>query len=210
MQTQYASIDRQQPYAAQHDMTRKDMHVFVASNKQKVDLPVQREAFLERGLIEFTPQYAVNTFTRKEIYTGLGLAAENAQADGPSACSSLPTKPNKQGAGLLLVTTYTPTRGKSKGKKVNALFAGLAAHRRANKRRAAQAEREASVAAGTAFVVEGVVDSQGALRIYADEAKALKAALRHICAERKLGEWWQLPDKGASITPDAKALVRSL
>ena len=79
---QYASIDRQQPYAAQHDMTRKDMHVFVASNAKKVDLPVQREAFLERGLIEFTPQYAMNTFTRSEIYTGLGLAAENAVADG--------------------------------------------------------------------------------------------------------------------------------
>jgi hypothetical protein len=175
------------------------MHEFVASNAKKVDLPVQREAFLERGLIEFTPQYEMNTFTRTEIYTGLGLAAENAVADGPSACSSLPTKPNKRGAGLLLTTTYVPTRGKNKGNKVNALFAG-----------ASQAERDASVEAGTAFVVEGVVDSEGALRIYADEAKALKAALRHICAERKLGEWWQLPDKGASITPDAKALVHPL
>jgi hypothetical protein len=52
---QYASIDRQQPYATQHDMTRRDMHEFVASNAKKVDLPVQREAFLERGLIESHP-----------------------------------------------------------------------------------------------------------------------------------------------------------
>lgn len=207
----YASIDRQQAYAAQHDMTRRDMHVFVASNKQKVDLPIRREEFIWCGLIEFTPQYAMNTFTRKEIYTGLGLAAENAVADGPQACSSLPTKPNKQGAGLLLTTTYTPTRGKLKGQKVNALFAGLAAHRRANKRRASEAERQASVKAGTAFVVEGVVNkTTGELIIYANEAKALKAALRHICKVRKMGEWWQLPDKGASITPDAKALVHPL
>jgi hypothetical protein len=187
------------------------MHEFVASNAKKVDLPVQREAFLERGLIEFTPQYEMNTFTRTEIYTGLGLAAENAVADGPNACSSLPTKPNKRGAGLLLTTTYVPTRGKNKGNKVNALFAGLAAHRRANKRRASQAERDAAVEAGNAFVVEGVVSkTTGELVIYANEEKAFKAALRQVCKLRKLGEWWQLPDKGASITPDAKALVHPL
>jgi hypothetical protein len=94
---------------------------------------------------------------------------------------------------------------------VNALFAGLAAHRRANKRRASQAERDAAVEAGNAFVVEGVVSkTTGELVIYANEEKAFKAALRQVCKLRKLGEWWQLPDKGASITPDAKALVHPL
>ena len=197
---------RQQAYALQHEATVLDMQTFVRGNKRSVSLPIKAE-FVSTGIIEWSKDYVMTQFTRSDLYAGLTIAYENARTNGPQACGSLPSKPNKTGHINALGMGYTPSRGKNKGNRVSLVLQGLAATRQANKRTAYKAGLEASVKAGTAFTAEGVVDKDGASRIYPDEHSARKAWVRQ---DANYGaNWWDC-DKAVKAERLAEAVVAQL
>ena len=195
---------RQQAYALQHVGNIADMQTFVSGNKRTVELPIKGE-FVSTGIMEWSKDYAMTTFSRSDLYAGLTIAYQNARTNGPQACGSLPTTPNKTGHIKALAMAYTPTRGKNKNKRVPLVLQGLAATRQANKRAAYKATLEASVSAGTAFTAEGVTDKDGASRVYADEHSAKKA----WCREVHGANWWDC-DKEVKAERLAEAVIATL
>ena len=197
---------RQQAYALQFEDVILDMQSFVRGNKRSVSLPIKAE-FVSTGIIEWSKDYVMTQFTRSDLYAGLTIAYENARKHGPQACGSLPSKPNKTGLIKALCLGYTPTRGKNNGNRVSRVLQGLAATRQANGRAAYKADLEASVKAGTAFTAEGVVDKDGASRIYPDEHSARKAWVRQ---DANYGaNWWDC-DKAVKAERLAEAVVTQL
>ena len=195
---------RQQAYALQHEETILTMQAFISGTKAKVELPIAGD-FVSTGIIEWSKDYAMTTFTRGELYAGLTMAYQNARDNGPQACGSLPAKPNKSGHINALGMGYTPTRGKNKNRRVVLVLQGLSATRQANKRAAYKADLEASVSAGTAFTAEGVVDKDGASRVYMDEHSARKA----FCRKAHGDSWWDC-DKAIKAERLAGAIIATL
>ena len=188
MENKYTNVDRSESYAVQHALTVSDMDAFVRGTARTVQLPICDDKF-SVGLIEFTKDYAMNTFKRSDIYAGLAECAKNAIEDGNASCSALPTKAGKAGALALLTTKYTTqARGNRPSRTVNCMMQGLAAHRRANKNRAKQAALQLALDEGRAYVAEGVVTKDGAARTFENRDLAAKAWVR---ANHPLkGDWW--------------------
>ena len=90
--------------------------------------------------------------------------------------------------------TWTPQRGKNKGRSVNLCLHGVAAYRRAMSRAKYQGEVANAVNDGTAFYAAGVLDGEGEHRAYPDEHKARKAWCREVHGD----DWWKT-DKAARI-----------
>jgi len=188
MDNKYTNVDRSESYAVQHALTVSDMTAFVRGKAQTVQLPICDDK-LSVGLVEFTKDYAMNTFKRSALYAGLAECAKNAIDDGNSACANLPTKAGKTGAMALLTTNYTTqARGDRPSRTVNAMMQGLGAHRRANKTRAKHAALALALKEGRAYVAEGVTLADGTARTFENRELASKAWVR---ANHPLkGDWW--------------------
>jgi len=184
------TIDRGAPFAVQMNPLNGCLQVFIRSNAERVSLPIEKDTFLNDGRIEWSKDYALSSFTRKQVYTGLNKAVQNARADGVSECGhELPTVKDDVSALTALRTSYRVTKGDNAGKVVSLLFHGLAAHRRTLKRSAGRAALEAAVAAGVAYVADGVVDKDGKPRFFDSRVKAAKAWVRANHPDKE--NWWQ-------------------
>lgn len=184
------TIDRGAPYAVQMNPVNASLQAFIRSDAARVELPIEKDTFLSDGRIEWSKDYALSSITRKQVYTGLNKAVQNARADGVGECArDLPTVKDDVSALTALRTSYTVTKGENAGKVVSLLFHGLAAHRRAIKRAAGRASLEAAVAAGVAYIAEGVVDKDGKPRFFDSRVKAAKAWVRANHPDKE--NWWQ-------------------
>ena len=205
---EYKNIDRSESYAVQHTVTIQSMTAFVRGTARTVELPICDDKF-SVGMVEFTKDYAMNTFKRSEVYAGLAACAQNAIDDGNSSCSNLPTKAGKAGAMTLLTTKYTTqARGERPSRTVNALMQGLAAHRRANKTRASAASLAKALVEGRAYVAEGVNIKDGTARTFDTKDKAIKAWVRSVHPLK--GDWWTDRDNKSSWLHKGEAKVSLL
>jgi hypothetical protein len=184
------TIDRGAPFAVQMNPLNGCLQVFIRSNAERVSLPIEKDTFLNDGRIEWSKDYALSSFTRKQVYTGLNKAVQNARADGVSECGrELPTVKDDVTALTALRTSYRVTKGDNAGKVVSLLLHGLAAHRRAIKREAGRASLEAAVTEGVAYIAEGLVDKDGKPRFFDSRVKAAKAWVRANHPDKE--NWWQ-------------------
>ena len=186
--------DRSASYAVQHNENVHAISAFMRSKRKTVDLPLDPVAFT-KGVLEWSSKYVMNTFTRQQVLEGMTQAFENARSEGPQACMSLPEKPSAAGVVNGLAMTYTPTRGKNRGKSLNLCLHGLAAYRRAMKRAEAAGQMANALRDGTAFYAAGVFNADGEHRPYTSEQKARKAWARNVHGD----DWWQT-DKASRLS----------
>lgn len=195
----------QEAYAVQHLPNLRKMSDIVQDISLDRTIDIDKERFLEQGLIEHlrtgqTPQ----EFTKKEIYAGLKLCVANAKAAGPQSCMALPDKPNK--AGVRRIATelkHTILAGKRVGTKLNLLLHGLAQHRRQIRRDAKAAELEIVKAAGQEWYAEGIKLADGTLRAFTDMMQAMKAWIRNTYG----AQWYADPVKKAEYLQEAVSKV---
>ena len=195
----------QEAYAVQHLPNLRKMSDIVQDISLDRTIDIDKERFLEQGLIEHlrtgqTPQ----EFNKKEIYAGLKLCVANAKAAGPQSCMALPDKPNK--AGVRRIATelkHTILAGKRVGTKLNLLLHGLAQHRRQIRRDAKAAELEIVKAAGQEWYAEGIKLADGTLRAFTDMMQAMKAWIRNTYG----AQWYADPVKKAEYLQEAVSKV---
>ena len=188
-------INRQDAYAVQHSVCATRIGEFLASrNAQEVALPYTRES-VQAGVPTFTTNYEHNIFTREEILVFATQCFEHVQAYGTVAVKDqVPTytSKDKEFANMFAVT-YKVSKGENEGQVRNGVFQAIAQYRRAMKTAKAKDTLNTSLKAGTGFFAEGVVDSNGVARAYADETQARKAWVRKHIGE----DWWVGRDKSA-------------
>lgn len=200
-----SQTNRQDAYAVQHRLCASRIIEFLASRTaQEVALPYTRES-VQASIPTFTTNYEHNIFTRAEILVFATQSFEHVQAYGTVAVKDqVPTytSTDKDFAKMFAVT-YTVSKGANEGQVRNGVFQAISQYRRAMKSAQAKDTLNASLKAGTGFFAEGVVDSNGVARAYADETQARKAWVRKHIGE----DWWVGRDKAAKQQLLATAVV---
>lgn len=178
------TVDRQAPYAVQHEATADSLMSLLASKRTKVTLAV---TFGSNGIPEWTfagpsPKEAKHliTYTRAEILGHLKTLDATIRTMSIGAYSDkVPTYVStaKQWADAL-DHLYTVTKGKNEGQVRCLVLHAAGATRRKIKYEAARILREDAVENGDAFYAEGIVDKDGNPRAYATRNQAEKAWVR--------------------------------
>ena len=198
------NIDRTAPYAVQMQVVSDTIQSYLTSRRPKIQLPV---TFDEHGIPAFTADYALNTYTRKELLAALVLAHDTAREFGVAAYTD--TVPSfthtAKGFADALDHNYTVTKGANEGQVRNLMMHSLGAARRTLKRLAKQEVLAECVGNGDAWFADGVVDKDGKPRAYPSEAAARKAWARH--ADNYGAEWFVGRDKAAKDVLLAEADV---
>ena len=183
-------------YALQFVGVIAQIAAFIMSSKRSLSLPIRPE-FATVGTIEWSQKGAMHTFTRAEIKSGLFAALGQARKHGPQACRSLPATPNKN---AFIIKALNMTYAKN-GR--NLLLVGLGKARKAMKDAATIAATQAAIDAGTAWVAEGVVDKDGASKVFHEEDAARRAWCRH--KDNYGAEWYQDADGNSLSKADKNA-----
>ena len=177
-------------YVEQMNEVEANMRVFAHSRKQKIDLPINRDVFLNDGLIEWSEGYdkenAASTFTRAEYVEGMQKVIANASSGGIKT-SGLPTgTANRIGIQNAFSLDHTLGRMSPRaGEKVSMLFHCLAKYRRSKKSEAKkQANADALAVAQTTktSVTFDVVPMGEKKKVKAhSEHAGVKQAIRAYC-----------------------------
>lgn len=153
------TADRTLPYAEQMDAVLQRIGAFLGSRAQKVVLPILADG--GKSPLEFAPQQANRTFTRREVISLVReIVSIMAEAPSPVAVRekvpSYATGPKGAVKDMLplLDISYTPTKGNSKDIPRNAALHCLGAFRRNIGRMTKRNNLLAKVKAGKAFYGE--------------------------------------------------------
>jgi len=187
------TADRTLPFAVQMGPVLERIGAFLGSRAQNVALPILADG--GKSPLEFAPQQANSTFTRREVITLVReIVSIMSEAPSPVAVRdkvpSYATGPKGAVKDLLplLDISYTPTKGNSEGIPRNAALHCLGAYRRNIGRLAKRNAVLAKVEAGDAWFAEGVVDNKGVARPFPSEKKARKAFCRLTHGDNWYGE----------------------
>lgn len=187
------TVDRTQPFAVQMDPVLQRIGAFLGSRAQKVVLPILADG--GKSPLEFAPQQANRTFTRREVISLVReIVSIMSEAPSPVAVRdnvpSYATGPKGAVKDMLplLAISYTPTKGNSEGIPRNAALHCLGAFRRNIGRMTKRNAVLAKVKAGEAWFAEGVVDNKGVARPFPSEKKARKAFCRLTHGDNWYGE----------------------
>lgn len=194
---------------------------FLASDAKRVSLPVK---FDQQGVIDFTstPDTKAGddpaawvpaastfvTYTRAEMRGHMNTVVAMCHKHSPSTAftSKVPDRSSYTYADLVAILShnYEVSKGKNKGDIRNLVAHTGAAARNAIKRIIKAGVVELAVVEGTAWMAEGVVDTDGNPRPYTSEKKARKAHARQAHKDSGAdGEWYTDADRKAAYIKDA-------
>ena len=185
-------------YVEQMNEVEANMRVFAHGRKQKIDLPINRDAFLNDGLIEWSVGYdkenTTSTFTRAEYVEGMQKVIANASSGGIKT-SGLPTgTANRIGIQNAFSLDHTLGRMSPRaGEKVSMLFHCLAKYRRSKKsaaKKQANADALALAVKHKAQITFDVVPmgEKKKVKAYSEHAD-VKTATRAYCRARWGSDW---------------------
>ncbi len=194
---------------------------FLASDAKRVSLPVK---FDQQGVIDFTstPDTKAGddpaawvpaassfvTYTRAEMRAHMNTVVAMCHKHSPSTAftSKVPDRSSYTYADLVAILShdYTVSKGKNKDQVRNLVAHTSAAARNAINRTIKAGVVELAVIEGTAWMAEGVVDSDGNPRPYTSEKKARKAHARQAHKDSGAkGEWYADADIKAALLKNA-------
>ena len=194
---------------------------FLASTAKRVSLPVKFDA---QGVIDFTstPDTKAGddpaawvpaastfvTYTRVEMRALMNTVVAMCHKHSPSTAftSKVPDRSSYTYADLVAILShdYTVSKGKNEGQVRNLVAHTSAAARSAINRTIKAGVVELAVVQGTAWMAEGVVDSDGNPRPYTSEKKARKAHARQAHKDSGAsGEWYSDDTRKAAYIDNA-------
>lgn len=194
---------------------------FLASTAKRVSLPVKFDA---QGVIDFTstPDTKAGddpaawvpaastfvTYTRVEMRALMNTVVAMCHKHSPSTAftSKVPDRSSYTYADLVAILShdYTVSKGKNKDQVRNLVAHTSAAARNAINRTIKAGVVELAVVQGTAWMAEGVVDTNGDPRPYTSEKKARKAHARQAHKDAKAdGEWYSDDTRKAAYLDNA-------
>ena len=194
---------------------------FLASTAKRVSLPVKFDA---QGVIDFTstPDTKAGddpaawvpaastfvTYTRVEMRAHMNTVVAMCYTHSPSTAftSKVPDRSSYTYADLVAILSedYTVSKGKNKDQVRNLVAHTSAAARNAINRTIKAGVVELAVIEGTAWMAEGVVDTNGDPRPYTSEKKARKAHARQAHKDSGAdGEWYSDDTRKAAYLDNA-------
>jgi len=215
------AYDRTAARGTQFTPVLRAIGAFFASTAKRVSLPVKFDA---QGVIDFTstPDTKAGddpaawvpaassfvTYTRAEMRGHMNnlLATCRTHAASSAFTSKVPDRSSYTYADLVAILShdYTVSKGDNKGQVRNLVAHTGASARSAIKRVIKAGVVELAVVEGTAWMAEGVVDSDGNPRPYPSEQKARKAHARMAHKESGAGgEWYTDADRKAALLKNA-------
>jgi hypothetical protein len=202
------AYDRTAARGTQFTPVYRAIGAFLASTDKRVSLPVKFDA---QGVIDFTstPDTKAGddsaawvpaastfvTYTRAEMRGHMNTVVAMCHKHAPSSAftSKVPDRSSYTYADLVAVLShdYTVSKGKNINQVRNLLAHTGAAARSAINRTIKAGVVELAVVEGTAWMAEGVVDTDGNPRPYTSEKKARKAHARQAHKDSGAdGEWY--------------------
>jgi len=202
------AYDRTAARGTQFTPVYRAIGAFLASTDKRVSLPVKFDA---QGVIDFTsaPDTKAGddsaawvpaastfvTYTRAEMRGHMNTVVAMCHKHAPSSAftSKVPDRSSYTYADLVAILShdYTVSKGKNEGQVRNLLAHTGAAARSAITRTIKAGVVELAVIEGTAWMAEGVVDTDGNPRPYTSEKKARKAHARQAHKDSGAsGEWY--------------------
>jgi len=215
------AYDRTAARGRQFPPVLRAIGAFFASTAKRVSLPVKFDA---QGVIDFTstPDTKAGddpaawvpaassfvTYTRAEMRGHMNnlLATCRTHAASSAFTSKVPDRSSYTYADLVAILShdYTVSKGKNEGQVRNLLAHTGAAARSAINRTIKAGVVELAVVQGTAWMAEGVVDTDGNPRPYTSEKKARKAHARQAHKDSGAdGEWYSDADRKAAYIDNA-------
>jgi len=215
------AYDRTAARGTQFTPVYRAIGAFLASDDKRVSLPVKFDA---QGVIDFTstPDTKAGddpaawvpaastfvTYTRAEMRGHMNTVVAMCHKHSPSSAftSKVPDRSSYTYADLVAILShdYTVSKGKNEGQVRNLLAHTGAAARSAINRTIKAGVVELAVVQGTAWMAEGVVDTDGNPRPYTSEKKARKAHARQAHKDSGAdGEWYSDADRKAAYIDNA-------
>lgn len=215
------AYDRTAARGTQFTPVFRAIGAFLASTDKRVSLPVKFDA---QGVIDFTSTPdtkagddptawvpAASTFisySRAGMRTHMNAVVAMCFKHAPSTAftSKVPDRSSYTYADLVAILShdYTVSKGKNEGQVRNLLAHTSAAARNSINRTIKAGVVELAVVQGTAWMAEGVVDSDGNPRPYTSEKKARKAHARQAHKDSGAsGEWYSDEDRKAAYIKNA-------
>ena len=185
-------------YVEKMNEVEANMRVFAHGRKQKIDLPINRDAFLNDGLIEWSVGYGkentTSTFTRAEYVEGMQKVIANASSGGIKTSGLPEGTANRIGIqNAFSLDHILGIKSPRAGQKVSMLFHCLAKYRRAKKSAAKkQANADALAVAQTTktsvtFDVVPLGEKKKA-KAHSEHA-GVKQAIRAYCRVKWGSDW---------------------